>query len=204
MTTLRVALIALGVLGMGRSITAADAGDEKRTLETTADVLQCVFSQGNQPDILHSPDALWFVRGRVIPHADAEWQYTVRQMGRDRSVEVELLWVQSGRLLGSPETIQARTCAELLSFAKVARRTVTAKQCGPLRKVVSRFERLKLPSVPDGSIRIHASQYAITAGTSAGDEFQWRVAGWPDDNGSAHPLVAWSEDLRRAVESCPP
>ena len=200
-TTRVVALIVLGVLLFECSIADADPGNEDRVIETTTDVLQCVFSRG-EDTAPRNVDALWFVRGSVIPHEDAEWEYTVRQMG-DKGIEVEFLWAQSGRLLGRPEVVNARTCSDLLSFAKVARRVVRAEQCARLRKVVSRYESLKLPSVPDASIRMHASQYVITAGTAEGDEFQWRLAGWPDESGSTHPLVVWTEDLRRAIESCP-
>jgi hypothetical protein len=185
------------------AISRSSAGDERRLpLETTTDVLDCVFSRGDQPSGLSDSRVLWFVRGRVIPHADPEWQYTVTQLAGG-TVELELVTVEGGKLLGRPQTAAARTCAELLSWAKVARRVVKGEQCASLRAEVARLRRLALPSIPDASIRVDSSEYIVTAGTVEGDEYRWRVAGQSPERASTHPLALWSEELRRTAAACP-
>jgi hypothetical protein len=196
-----ITLIASLVLGVGPVLTGN--GEQQGSFETTTDILECVFSRGDQPRALQDANVLWFMQGRVIPHVDPEWQYTVKQMGGG-SLEVELLSVEGGKLLGRADTASARTCAELLSWAKVQRRVVKAEHCAFLREEISRLKRLTLPSIPDASIRLDSSEYLITAGTAEGDEYRWRVAGQSAKRASTHPLAVWSEDLRRAVTACPP
>jgi hypothetical protein len=194
-------LIAVQAIGIGFVGAESQGETEQRALSTDSDVLRCAFQGAYELDELPAADDVWFVRGIVVPSADAEWQYTVRKAARSSS-EVELLQIQGGRLLGRPETAAAKRCADVLSFVKVARYVSTADVCPALHESVSEFEHLALPAVPDASLRIHASQYEITAGTALGDQFRWRVDGRPGERGSAHPLVDWSEDLRRAVEEC--
>lgn len=199
MRRLAAAFIALAALEGMRTYADQGLGEgHQRPVKTTADVLQCAF--GNHPE--PSADVLWFVQGRVIPHSDPEWQYTLRQMSGG-VVVVEFLSVQGTRLLGRPETANAKTCEDLLSFAKVARRVVRAGECAAIRQMVAHFQELKLPSVPDASIRLDSSEYLVTAGTPEGDEYRWRIAGRSDQGNSAHPIATWSEDLRRAVKTCP-
>jgi hypothetical protein len=200
---MRRAITLIALLGLGLVPVLTGRGEQQSSLETTTDVLECVFTHGDQPRALQDPNVLWFVRGRVIPHVDPEWQYTVKQMS-DGSLEVELLSVEGGKLLGGAGTASARTCAELLSWAKVDRRVLKAEQCAPLREEISRLKRLTLPTIPDASIRLDSSEYLITAGTAEGDEYRWRVAGQSAKRASTHPLALWSEALRRAVIACPP
>lgn len=197
MRRLVTALIALAVVDVMPTSAEKGLGEGRQhPVETTADVLQCVF--GNHSDA--RTDFLWFVQGRVIPHGDPEWQYTVRQMSD--GMVVELVSVQGTKLLGRPETEKARSCEDLLSFTKVARRVLKAGECAAVQQVLSRFQGLKLPTVPDASIRLDSSEYLVTAGTPEGDEYRWRIAGRSDQGKPAHPIATWSEDLRRAVKSC--
>ena len=203
MTPIVVGLVGQ-LIGIWSLAADPDSGFRKeRLITTTAHVLQCVFSAGNDRNLSQSADTSWSIQGTVVPYDAPEWQYTLRRTSGTNNVEAELRWIQDAKLLGRPGVATANTCVELRSIARVGERRVTRRECSALNKLVSRLERLRLPSVPDPAMRLHVSDYSITAATLEGDEFHWRLAGAPGVGGSSHPLVAWSEDLRRSIEACP-
>lgn len=202
MTGLGIVVLSLGVFGDGVSTALVPRSSQGPALQTTTDILDCVFSRRSDPAEAAHRDVKWFISGRVVPHLSAEWEFSVRRAFAGQTAVV-LVRVEGSKLLGRPETAQANTCEDLLSTSRVVRRELTTDECKPLRTVVSHLEHMKLAAIPDPSIRVDSSEYAISAGTTEGEAFQWLVSARPDDPKTAHPLAAWSEDLRRAFESCP-
>ena len=198
-----VATMAALVLCFGRQQVSDDTKARAQVrIDTTMDVLNCVFGNSDRHDPAAERDVLWFIQASVIPREAAEWQYTLRQRVGGR-VDVELVRVLGPKVIGDERTTRASTCNDLSSWVKVDRRSVNAEECAPIRSAVARLQGLQLPVIPDASITVDASQYFIVASTTEGDEYSWRIAAGSRSNRRlSKTLPEWSDRLKASVEAC--
>jgi hypothetical protein len=197
---LRIAFVVVPLLAAG-PVAAAEVHQD---LASSIEALDCVLPMPDLPRL----GKRWVATLRVIPAFEPEWWVAIT---RESTGDVRATVKSPGdvRIADQFERLSAQggvvECERLIGTLRLSECTVTDKEVPALRAAADKLEKQRWPAKPNPGLVVDATWYEVRM-QGYTDEARLLVQG-PTDRRAAtakhwHPVVAWTEDLRRILASC--